>query len=232
MNTLLTVASCVEAATASYNLLARPVANKETWRRHFKEERANAGRHFHVLREENRGIAPPLHPTIVALFIILKESRNLLDIGRNYPGVMQHLYYKPQAKFPKEISHLLPSSGEFWWEALAAKAQSVAPRRPLPRIRLLPPTQLPAPQVAVENVTMDVDELAGDDYVPPSQPLRASRAGKATEKGGASWKQKGMLLSRAAATKRHTSSLQQESTSEEEADEDIPLLQYKFEVHD
>ncbi|KAF8263631.1 hypothetical protein EI94DRAFT_1703842 [Lactarius quietus] len=141
MNALLTVASRVEAAVASYNLLARPIANEETWRRCFKEERANVGRHFHVLREENRGIALPLHPTIAALFIILKESCDLSDIGRNYPGVMWHSYYELQAKFPEEISHLLQSSGEFWWEALAAKAQLAAPRRPLPRIRLLPPTQ-------------------------------------------------------------------------------------------
>ncbi|KAF8257569.1 hypothetical protein EI94DRAFT_1708847 [Lactarius quietus] len=158
-----------------------------------------------------------------------EESHDLSDIGRNYPGVTQHSYYKPQAKFPKEISHLLPSSGEFWWEALAAKAQSVALQRPLPRIRLLLPTQPPVPLV-VENVSMDVDELAGDDYVPPSQPLHASRTGKATEKGGALQKWKGMLLSRAAAMKHHTSSSQQESTSEEEADKDIPLPQYKFKL--
>ncbi|KAF8261222.1 hypothetical protein EI94DRAFT_1810604 [Lactarius quietus] len=79
---------------------------------------------------------------------------------------------------------------------------------------------------------MDMDELAGDDYVLPSQLLHASRIGKATEKGSTSQKQKGTLLLRAAAMKRHASSLWQESTSEEEADEDIPLLQYKFEVRD
>ncbi|KAF8266104.1 hypothetical protein EI94DRAFT_1803588 [Lactarius quietus] len=186
------------------------------------------GHHFHVLQEDNRGIVPPLHPTIAALFIILKESCNISDIGRNYPGVTWHLYYEPQAKFPEEISHLLASSREFWWEALAAKAQSVAPQRPLPRIRLLLPTQPPVPLVAVENVSMDMDELAGDNY--PSQPLHALRTGKATEKGGTSWKWKGTLLSRAAATKHHTSSSWQELTSEEDADKDIPLPQYKFEV--
>ncbi|KAF8260479.1 hypothetical protein EI94DRAFT_1706258, partial [Lactarius quietus] len=107
MNALLTVTSRVEAAMASYNSLARPIANEETWRRHFKEERA---------------------------------------------------------KFPEEISHLLPSSGEFWWEALiqcSCRGSIGSTLKALPRIRLLPPTQPPAPQVAVENVSMDVDELAG-----------------------------------------------------------------------
>ncbi|KAF8258205.1 hypothetical protein EI94DRAFT_1708192 [Lactarius quietus] len=188
MNALLTVASRVEAAMVSYNSLARPIANKETWRHCFREERANAGHHFCVL---------PNSP---------KRS---------------HISW-----------HLVGNSGEKLLSHAAAEAQSVAPQRPLPRIRLLPLTQLPAPLVGVENVSMDMDELAGDDYVLPSQLLHASRIGKATEKGSTSQKQKGTLLLRAAATRHHASSLWQESTSEEEADEDIPLLQYKFEVHD
>ncbi|KAF8261282.1 hypothetical protein EI94DRAFT_1705655 [Lactarius quietus] len=207
MNALLTVTSCVEAATVSNNLLAKPIPNKETWRHHFKEERG-----------------------------IISESlsHDPSDIRRNYPGVMWHLYYQPQAKFPEEISCLLASSVK--WGILVGSScpitQSVAPQRPLPRIRLLLLTQPPVPQVAVKNDSMDVDELAGDDYVPPSQLLHASRAGKATKNGGTLQKWEGTLLLRAAAAKRHASSLWQKSTSEEEVDEDIPLPQYKFEVHD
>ncbi|KAF8257502.1 hypothetical protein EI94DRAFT_1708920, partial [Lactarius quietus] len=112
MNALLNVASHVEAATASYNLLAGPLPTRRHGDAASRKRGPNSPKRSHI------------------------------------------------------SCHLVGNSGGKLLSHGAAEAQSAAPRRPLPRIRLLLPTQLPVPLVAVENVSMEVDELAGDDYVP------------------------------------------------------------------
>ena len=134
--------------------------------------------------QKNEGAAPALHPTLAALFIVLQDGGDLSEIRRDHPKLHKHKYYKPEAKFPQDISNLLPAPANRWWETLGKScspfsglfslsctaadacqrqtAPDVAPH--LPKVRLL----LPEQAVADEDDQMDVDELEGDDYVPVS----------------------------------------------------------------
>ncbi|KAI9430144.1 hypothetical protein H4582DRAFT_2087440 [Lactarius indigo] len=58
---------------------------------------------------------------LAALYVILNAKGDLSDIGRGHPSINKHKYYLPSAKFPTDISHLLPPSEGCWWEHLAAE---------------------------------------------------------------------------------------------------------------
>jgi hypothetical protein len=73
---------------------------------------------FRLTKKVNGGIAPALHPTLAALYIISDLKGNLSEIGRNHPDLRQHKYYKRNAKFPSDISDLLPPREARWWEDL------------------------------------------------------------------------------------------------------------------
>ena len=45
---------------------------------------------------------------LVALYIVSDLKGNLSEIGRNYPDLKKHKYFKCSAKFPENISDLLP----------------------------------------------------------------------------------------------------------------------------
>jgi hypothetical protein len=71
------------------------------------------------MKNENCGVKPALHPTLVALFIVLSsDSPNLSEIGRNYPKCQKHKDYDPNAQFPEDLSPFLPPSEDHWWEHL------------------------------------------------------------------------------------------------------------------
>ena len=132
--------------------------------------------------QKNKGAAPALHPTLVVLFIVLQDGANLSEIGRGHPDVHKHKYYKPEAKFPQDISKLLPVPEHCWWEtlgksctpfshlfSLSCTAADACQRKTapvatpcLPRVRLL----LPAQAAVDKDVQMDMDQLEGNDYVP------------------------------------------------------------------
>ena len=73
---------------------------------------------FRLTKKVNGGIAPALHPTLAALYIISDLKGNLSEIGRNHPDLRQHKYYKRNTKFPSDISDLLPPREARWWEDL------------------------------------------------------------------------------------------------------------------
>ena len=74
--------------------------------------------HFWQIQNEDEGIVLALHPTLAALFIILKDSADLSEIRRSHPDLHIHKHYDPEAIFPKDISNLLPPTGNHWWESL------------------------------------------------------------------------------------------------------------------
>ncbi|KAH9025352.1 hypothetical protein EDB83DRAFT_2319892 [Lactarius deliciosus] len=78
-----------------------------------------------VIRKENLGEAPALHPTLAALYIVLASNGDLAEITRNHPYLCKHVYYQPGAEFPQDISDLLPSK-DHCWETLAAKCRKAA----------------------------------------------------------------------------------------------------------
>ena len=61
---------------------------------------------------------PPLHPTLVALSIVLSRDEDLSRIDRSHPDRHLHKRYKPDATFPNDISDLLPLHADRWWEQL------------------------------------------------------------------------------------------------------------------
>jgi hypothetical protein len=61
---------------------------------------------------------PPLHPTLVALSIVLAENEDLGMINRLHPKRRSHYFYVPEAIFPTNISHLLPPTADRWWVRL------------------------------------------------------------------------------------------------------------------
>ena len=74
--------------------------------------------HFRQIQNEDEGIVPVLHPTLAALFIVLKNSANLSQIRRSHPNLHLHKHYNPEAMSPKDISNLLLPTGNRWWESL------------------------------------------------------------------------------------------------------------------
>jgi hypothetical protein len=73
---------------------------------------------------ENKGAWFPLHPTLVALSIVLDRDEDLSRINGSHPDRQQHEFYDASADFPPDISDLLPPSAERWWERLG-KPQSL-----------------------------------------------------------------------------------------------------------
>ena len=73
--------------------------------------------HFRQIPKEN-GVAPVLHPTLVELFIVLQRGADLSEIRRDHPNLHKHKYYDPEAKFPQDISNLLPAPVDRWWVTL------------------------------------------------------------------------------------------------------------------
>ena len=126
------------------------------------------------------GILLALHPTLAALFIVLATGTDLSDIRRTNLDVHKHSSYNCRAKFPNDISNLLPAHIDHWWEALGKWSSNIissfsqfstaaklkweqeAPKAlNAPRIRLL----LPKPKVHTVpgDDDMEVDELDRDD---------------------------------------------------------------------
>src|SRR6201996_46926 len=210
--------------------------------------------HFRQIKKQ-QGAAPALHPTLAALFIVLESGADLSEIGRNHPNRRSHKYYDPSANFPNDISNLLPSSEHRWWDVLGRSyslfsgsfsqlfpAADVCQQRAelrasvhLLRVRLILPNWLNKD----EDIEMEVDQLADDDYVPVSSYLIALfppshyspksselsqppvTAQKAADQVTRSRKCKSSTSLRApGSTKRHSSSSQREPESEEAA----PLL--------
>ncbi|KAI9440948.1 hypothetical protein H4582DRAFT_2056200 [Lactarius indigo] len=124
------------------------------WKRHLEKEKAKATKVFRQVKKDNSGEAPALHPTLAALYIVLDADGDLSEITRTNPGLKRHKYYQPGAKFPQDISDLLPSEGR-WWETLVAESRNVGPPpktvpHHLPRVKLIlpdPPADYAAMQV-------------------------------------------------------------------------------------
>ncbi|KAI9430703.1 hypothetical protein H4582DRAFT_2063490 [Lactarius indigo] len=146
MNSLLHIATRVEAAVASY-VSVHNVADRAEWEHHFEEEKGD-----------------------------------LSDIGRGHPSINKHKYYLPSAKFPTNISHLLPPSEGRWWECLAAEhgdggvppgnaAPSPTPPPPPPPSppcqHLLKVTLIMGPPPEDSEDKMEVDQLE-ESPEPPS----------------------------------------------------------------
>ncbi|KAH9032698.1 hypothetical protein EDB85DRAFT_2145449 [Lactarius pseudohatsudake] len=156
MTSLLSIASRIEAAVATY-VSVRDVTDRAEWKHHFDEEKAKTTRIFRQIRKDDSGEAPALHPMLAVLYIVLDADGDHAEITRTYPRLNKHRYYQPGARFPQDISDLLPSEDR-WWEILAAKSRNaaappnaVAHSLPpgLPRVRILPPKP-PADYVVME----------------------------------------------------------------------------------
>ncbi|KAI9443799.1 hypothetical protein H4582DRAFT_2071255 [Lactarius indigo] len=203
MNSLLHIAARVEAAVASY-VSVRDVADRAEWERRFEEEKVLTTREFRRLRR-NSGDLPALHPTLAALYIVLDAKGDLSDIGRGHPSINKHKYYLPSAKFPADISHLLPPNEGRWWERLAAEhgdggvptgnaAPSPTPPPPpppSPPCRHLPKVTLimgPPPEDSEDE--MEVDQLE-ESPEPPS----IHKKGKKKAAGSAATSRKRKLTS-------------------------------------
>jgi hypothetical protein len=135
---------------------------------------------------------PPLHPTLAALFIILGTSGDFSKIWRTYQGVAKHTYYNPQAKFPEDITHLLPPTGEHWWEDLGKSSPAFSssfspcstaaeawqgwevPTASLTvlKVQLILPTQPMESEesrdIEIEEIDDGMDELEDNGYLPVS----------------------------------------------------------------
>ncbi|KAI9428847.1 hypothetical protein H4582DRAFT_2090828 [Lactarius indigo] len=203
MNSLLHIAARVEATVASY-VSVRDVADRAEWERRFEEEKVLTTREFRRLRR-NSGDLPALHPTLAALYIVLNAKGDLSDIGRGHPSINKHKYYLPSAKFPADISHLLPPNEGRWWEHLAAEhgdggvpAGNAAPsptpppppppsppRRHLPKVTLI---MGPPPEDSEDK--MEVDQLEES-----SEPPSIHKKGKKKAAGSAATSRKRKLTS-------------------------------------
>ena len=80
--------------------------------------------HFQQISKENNKVAPVLHPTLAPLFIVLHCGADLSEIRRDYPDLHKHKYYDPEAKFPQNISNLLPVPVDHWWVTLGKLCSS------------------------------------------------------------------------------------------------------------
>ena len=59
-----------------------------------------------------------MHPTLVALSIVLDGNEDLGNITRSHPKRQAHSFYDERAVFPEYIANLLPPSTDRWWEPL------------------------------------------------------------------------------------------------------------------
>jgi hypothetical protein len=74
--------------------------------------------HVFCLTKKADNITPALHPMLAALYIVLHAKGDLSEISRNHPDLEQHKYFQWKAKFPNDISDLLPPCEDHWWEDL------------------------------------------------------------------------------------------------------------------
>ena len=49
---------------------------------------------------------------------MLERDEDLGSITRQHPDQDLHTFYDANAKFPDDLSNLLPSSADRWWERL------------------------------------------------------------------------------------------------------------------
>jgi hypothetical protein len=61
----------------------------------------------------------------MALYIVLDSKGDFSDISRNHLCLEQHKYFKPSAKFPDNVSDLLPPREDCWWEDLGKLLLSI-----------------------------------------------------------------------------------------------------------
>jgi hypothetical protein len=73
---------------------------------------------------------PPLHPVLVALTIVLKGNEDLGNIKASHLLQEKHNYYQAEAKFPDNLSDLLPEESGHWWEHLGKSLLLRLPYRP------------------------------------------------------------------------------------------------------
>ena len=67
---------------------------------------------------KNNGQHPALHPTLVALSIVLAQNGDLSSINRSHPDLNKHEFYDKRVVFPSDLSDLLPQVADRWWEPL------------------------------------------------------------------------------------------------------------------
>ncbi|KAH9022868.1 hypothetical protein EDB84DRAFT_1441102 [Lactarius hengduanensis] len=156
MTSLLSIASKIEAAVATY-VSVRDVTDRAEWRRHFDEEKAKTTKVFRQIRKDNSEEAPALHPTLAALYIVLASDGDLAEITRNHPHLHKHTYYQPGAEFPQDISNLLPNEDR-WWETLAAKSRNAASPPAAVTHTVLPRVILLLPEPPADNVVVAVNK--------------------------------------------------------------------------
>jgi len=65
--------------------------------------------------EHNRS---PMHPTLVALGIVLHCNEDLGNTNWSHPDRDEHEWYDGSALFLEDISNLLPEAADHWWEQL------------------------------------------------------------------------------------------------------------------
>jgi hypothetical protein len=75
-------------------------------------------REYRQVWNENGGVFFTLHPTLVALSIVLTRDEDLGRINRSHPDQWEHQYFISNHEFPADISDLLPPSADWWWESL------------------------------------------------------------------------------------------------------------------
>jgi len=61
-----------------------------------------------------------MHPTLVALSIVLRRDDDLGKVTRSHPDRHRHTYFNAKAEFPEDILDLLPSEDR-WWEGLGKR---------------------------------------------------------------------------------------------------------------
>ncbi|KAH9988505.1 hypothetical protein BJV77DRAFT_737858 [Russula vinacea] len=124
MSTLLVLASKVEAAVQTY-LEVRDSVDKKKWRKKLDKERASVVSEINRIKQETGESRPALHPTLVALFIVLSRDEDLGRITRSHPDRKQHKYFRRREVFPEDISNLLPPREGRWWEDLGMLSKIV-----------------------------------------------------------------------------------------------------------
>src|SRR6202789_2977142 len=97
-------------------------------------------RAFSRIQAENAGIAPPLHPILAALSIVISRREDLGNITTSHPLLWKQSCYHPNVKFPEDISTSLPEQENRWWDFIPVVPRLVdSPRLPLTADNSPPP---------------------------------------------------------------------------------------------
>ncbi|KAN0136927.1 hypothetical protein V8E53_005368 [Lactarius tabidus] len=184
----------------------------------FKMEVFDAAHQFWHIKDQNGGVLPALHPTLVVLFIVFYKHDNLAEIFRDFPDVRKHMEYNPDAKFPKDITNLLPPVRSIGGKCLAQQRQEVpCVSVTLPKVQLILPAQpkesAESPEVVIEEMDNEVDKLEDDNYIQPSESMCTSTSRSASNSAAKTKKWKGTLFLEPTAMKQHTGPLQQQALS-------------------